>query len=215
MTIRFAHEELCLDGSGALYWPMQEMLIVSDLHLEKGSFLAQFGAALPQYDSRDTLERLQQLIARYQPRKVVCLGDSFHDCKALQRLSAEDSAQLDAMVTACDQWLWVLGNHDSSMEFCFNGDTAVYEDIGDIRLTHEPDDAAKNQIIGHFHPKLRMRLGGQRLSGKCFLLSDAMLVMPAFGSYTGGLDCEDAALTGLSATPFGRYFLYRGQVWKV
>lgn len=214
ISIAFAGQEMLLDGSGALYWPSQHTLLVSDLHLEKGSFLAQFGSALPQYDSRDTLLKLQQVIARYEPLRIVCLGDSFHDRKAISRLPAEDRHMLADMVKA-HEWVWILGNHDASLEGAFPGATRASEEVKGICLTHEPVPRAPAQIIGHYHPKLRIHLGGQRLSGKCFLVGRYMLVMPAFGSYTGGLDCGHATILSLSPQPFTRYFLYRGRIWKV
>ena len=141
ISIVFAGQELLLDGSGALYWPSQRMLLVSDLHLEKGSFLAQYGSALPQYDTRDTLLRLQQAIARYKPQRVVCLGDSFHDSKALSRLLNEDSRALSDMVNA-HEWIWILGNHDNSLGELFPGITRAREELEGICLTHEPDAQA-------------------------------------------------------------------------
>lgn len=213
--VNFAGQKLALDASGALYWPAQEMLIVSDLHLEKGSFLAQFGSVLPHYDSRDTLDKLRQVINHYQPQHVVCLGDSFHDRHALKRLSTDDTSFLQEMVRACKNWYWILGNHDSSLDASLPGITLPTLDMEGIRLTHEPALDATHQIIGHYHPKLQMKLGGNRVSGKCFLLADNLLVMPSFGSYTGGLDCDNPAIVTLSVKPFKRYLLYRNQVWKL
>lgn len=215
LSILFAGQELLLHPSGALFWPDEKMLIVSDLHLEKGSFLAQFGSALPHYDSRDTLLKLQQVMHHFQPQQVVCLGDSFHDSKALARLSAEDGRLLSALVNSCPKWLWVLGNHDAAMEQAFAGETALYADIAGIRLAHEPDGDAKAQIIGHFHPKTTLALAGRRVRGKCLLVNKDMLIMPAFGSFTGGLDSSHKSIRSLSPHPFTRFLIYRNRIWKV
>ena len=59
---------LTADLSGALVWPAAETLIVADLHLEKGSGLARRGSLLPPYDSRATLCRLAEAIARERSR---------------------------------------------------------------------------------------------------------------------------------------------------
>ena len=67
------------DLSGALFWEEQSLLVVSDLHLEKGSSFAARGVLLPPYDTVATLGRLAAVIARHDPRMVIALGDSFHD----------------------------------------------------------------------------------------------------------------------------------------
>jgi len=59
--ITFAGHSMVLNGHGVLYWPDQGLLVASDLHLEKGTFFAQRGSALPPYDTLDTLERLLEI----------------------------------------------------------------------------------------------------------------------------------------------------------
>ena len=76
------------DCSGSLYWPEQGLLVVADLHLEKGSSFARRGMLLPPYDTGETLARLARLVAHYAPRMVVALGDNFHDGDGPARLSA-------------------------------------------------------------------------------------------------------------------------------
>ena len=70
---------LAADPAGALYWPEQRLLVVADLHLEKGSAFATRGVLLPPYDTAATLRGSLGSIARYAPRVVIALGDSFHD----------------------------------------------------------------------------------------------------------------------------------------
>ncbi len=77
--LHFAGERLMLDPAGALYWPAREMLVVSDLHLEKGSSFARRGMLLPPWDTRATIDRLMVLLRHWRPRVLVALGDSFHD----------------------------------------------------------------------------------------------------------------------------------------
>lgn len=205
---------MVLDASGILFWPAQNTLIVSDLHLGKASFLAQFGAILPPYDASDTLKRLENAIICYDPQHLVCLGDSFHDRKALERFAPQDLKKLFALVEGRASWGWILGNHDANLHGLLPGVAHPRLDKDSIRLTHEFDPAAEYQIIGHYHPKMRLQLAGNRVSGKCFLVSQKLLVMPAFGSFTGGLDCEDIAITSLSKYPFERYLLYRERLFK-
>src|SRR3954465_11573014 len=106
-----AGTDLHVDVAGALYWPEQGMLAVADLHLEKGSSFAERGVLLPPYDTAATLARLGALIARYSPRVVVALGDSFHDGRVPARLADPARATLKAMQRGRD-WIWIAGNHD-------------------------------------------------------------------------------------------------------
>src|SRR4051794_6912242 len=85
------------DCFGALYWPDEGLLVVADLHLEKGSSFARRGILLPPYDTAETLARLARLIAHYAPRLVIALGDSFHDGNGPARLSAPNRAVLAAL----------------------------------------------------------------------------------------------------------------------
>src|SRR5256885_9788325 len=66
------------DLSGALFWQEQSLLVVSDLHLEKGSSFATRGVLLPPYDTVATLGRLAAVIARHDPRLVIALRGRFH-----------------------------------------------------------------------------------------------------------------------------------------
>ncbi len=68
-----------LDPMGGLLLPELDMLVVSDLHLEKGSAFARRGMLLPPYDTLATLTLLSRLILRHDPKIVVSLGDTFHD----------------------------------------------------------------------------------------------------------------------------------------
>ena len=67
------------DPLGALYLPDAGILVVSDLHLEKGAAFARRGMMLPPYDTLATLTVLAAVISRYDPKIVISLGDNFHD----------------------------------------------------------------------------------------------------------------------------------------
>ena len=57
--------------SGALHWPDQQLLVVSDLHFGKSERMARRGGALlPPYDTRATLERLDRDIDHLAPARV-------------------------------------------------------------------------------------------------------------------------------------------------
>ena len=119
------------DLSGALFWQEQRLLVVSDLHLEKGSSFAMRGVLLPPYDTVATLSRLAAVIARHDPRMVIALGDSFHDRRAHERLSGDDRAALSAMQARRD-WVWISGNHDPALPSDLGGVVASEVAIGPI-----------------------------------------------------------------------------------
>ena len=105
------------DPAGVLYWPERRLLAVADLHLEKGSSFARRGVPLPPYDTAATLARLAWLMARYVPRVVVALGDSFHDQGGPARIADTDRAMLGALQRGRD-WIWIAGNHDPEPDRC-------------------------------------------------------------------------------------------------
>lgn len=181
------------DLSGALYWPTRRLLVVADLHLEKGSSLARRGVLLPPYDTRTTLDRLAALLRRHGPRTVVCLGDSFHDADGPQRLSESDAAELRRMTDA-QEWLWVAGNHDPVPASQLGGRSVDELTLDGLTFRHAPrPDAPPGEVAGHLHPKATVIVAGERVSRPCFVTDGRRLVLPAFGAYAGGLDVLDAA----------------------
>ncbi|MBI1204720.1 MAG: ligase-associated DNA damage response endonuclease PdeM [Rhodopseudomonas sp.] len=197
-TITIASVPLVVDPSGALYWPEQGLLAVSDLHLEKGSSFAVRGQLLPPYDTAATLSRLTQLIARYAPRVVVALGDSFHDGGGPARLADSDRQQLTAMQRGRD-WIWITGNHDPDPADGIGGVFQHALEIGVLTFRHLPT-GAPGEIAGHLHPVARISQRGRSIRRRCFAADAKRMVMPAFGAFTGGLNVRDAAFADLFGT---------------
>jgi DNA ligase-associated metallophosphoesterase len=187
------------DVAGALFWMEQRLLIVSDLHLEKGSSYARRGVLLPPYDTLATLSRLTAVIARHDPRMVIALGDSFHDRDAHERLSTSNREMLAAMQVRRD-WIWISGNHDPALPADLGGTVASEVAIGPITFRHEPTGAA-GEIAGHLHPKARVPTRGRSMERRCFASDGERAVMPAFGAYTGGLSIRDVAFSKIFGAP--------------
>ena len=179
------------DISGALVWEEQFLLVVSDLHLEKGSSYAARGVLLPPYDTAATLGRLADVIARHDPRMVIALGDSFHDRNAHERLPDADRDTLTALQAGRD-WIWISGNHDPALPSSLGGMVATEVAIGRIAFRHEPTGAF-GEIAGHLHPKARVASRGRAMERRCFASDGERAVMPAFGAYAGGLSIRDRA----------------------
>jgi DNA ligase-associated metallophosphoesterase len=191
---------LLADPTGAIYWPAAGLLAIADLHLEKGSHFAARGQLLPPYDTRATLQRLARVVRRYRPRRVACLGDSFHDQGAAARLDAADRGQLTRLVGAQD-WIWIAGNHDPAPPPSLGGRVSGELVEPPLVFRHAPHpDPAPGEIAGHLHPKAAVATSARRVTGPCFVTDGTRLVLPAFGAYAGGLDALAPAVTRL----FGR-----------
>jgi len=210
--IAVAGVSLLADPEGALYWPAQGFLAVADLHLEKGSSFAARGQLLPPYDTAATLARIARLIARYAPRCVVALGDSFHDGGGPARLSRDDRASLSALQRGRD-WIWITGNHDPEPAPDIGGAFETTLTIGGLTFRHLPT-AAVGEIAGHLHPVARVAHRGRAVSRRCFAADATRLVMPAFGAFTGGLNIRDAAFADLFGTlKFTAHMLGEGRLY--
>jgi DNA ligase-associated metallophosphoesterase len=192
----FAGETFEATGSGALYWRSQQALLVADLHLEKASWFARLGQFLPPYDSHATLTALAGEVEGTSAERLYCLGDSFHDRFGCERLPSQARELLIELTSRLD-WTWIVGNHDPGFADHCGGRIADEVEIGGIILRHEAvRDEPRPEISGHYHPKLRVHLRGRQVSRRCFVTSATKIIMPAFGSLTGGLDAHHPEILG-------------------
>jgi DNA ligase-associated metallophosphoesterase len=198
-SIRLGGVDLLPDLAGALYVPEFDALLVADLHLEKASSLARRGVHLPPYDTRATLEHLSFSLAAARPKRLILLGDSFHDDEAHLRIDPGDIAELARLTRGVDI-IWLAGNHDPSPPKTLGGHYADEIVLGPITLRHIPTALAADEIeiAGHLHPAASLAQRGRSLRCKCFVGHERRLVMPAYGSFTGSLS--------VSAAPFQAIF---------
>jgi uncharacterized protein len=186
----FAGETFAASTEGAVHWPAQQALLVADLHLEKASWFARLGQFLPPYDSDATLTALKALVEATGVRRLYCLGDSFHDRFGCDRLPEEARDLLRGMTDRLE-WTWILGNHDPGFADHCGGTLAEEATVAGIVLRHEADRSdPRPEISGHYHPKYRVNVRGRHVSRRCFVASSSKLILPAFGSLTGGLDAS-------------------------
>jgi DNA ligase-associated metallophosphoesterase len=196
VPLSFADETFQATADGALYWPAQSALLVADLHLEKASWFARLGQFLPPYDSHSTLTALSAEVERTGAKRLYCLGDSFHDRFGCDRLPASARELLTQLTSTLD-WTWIVGNHDPGFADHCGGRIEDEVEIGGIVLRHEVvRGEPRPEISGHFHPKLRVHLRGRQVSRRCFVTSSNKIIMPAFGSLTGGLDAHHPEIMG-------------------
>lgn len=191
-------EAVICDPSGVLYLPVHDVLVVADLHLEKGAAFARRGSLLPPYDTLATLSLLQTCLERYRPARVVCLGDSFHDRRGASLMPSVCLEMLaDAM--AGRDWIWMTGNHDPLPPPAPIGGRAMAEmAVGPFTLRHEPRPSPQyGEIAGHLHPVAQVFGGARSRRAPCFASDGTRMVMPAFGTTAGGLDVMHDAFAGI------------------
>lgn len=189
-----AGADLVLRPSGALWWPAERLVCVSDLHLGRSERYARnAGALLPPYEVRDTLARLEADIEATAAQRVVCLGDSFDDAAAARGLDGEARGWLTRLKAGRD-WVWIEGNHDPGpVEL---GGTHLAElRLGTLTFRHIAEAGAKGEVSGHYHPKVR--LAGR--TRPCLLVDAARAILPAYGTFTGGLATGAEVLARLMA----------------
>jgi len=186
----FSGHELMALPQGALFWPARRALLVADLHLEKASWFARLGQMLPPYDSIATLSDLSAIAASAGAGEIWCLGDSFHDSAGCDRLPAAARTLLTDL-TARTRWTWIVGNHDPGITDQCGGAILEEAEVDGLILRHEAEPAeTRPELSGHFHPKLRITHRGRQVSRRCFVATETKLILPAFGSLTGGLDAH-------------------------
>ena len=188
-----------LRPSGALFWRDRSLLCVGDLHLGRAERIAREGGdLLPPYETIDTLDRLEAEIVRLSPRLVVCLGDSFDDLAAARNLSDDVLIRIGRLA-AGRRWVWVAGNHDPG-PVELPGTHLAELRLGLLNFRHIalPRLApGAGEVSAHYHPKARLTRRGTRISRRCFLADGCRAILPAFGTYTGGLDACDPAFDAL------------------
>ena len=157
-----SENELLALPSGALWWPDQSVLCVSDLHFGKSNRLARKGQSwIPPYENQDTLLRLEKDL---------------------------DATNTKKMQTR-REWIWISGNHDPSPKK-LGGTFLESLEIEKLNFQHIASSKKRFEISGHYHPKIRVRVKHQSFTRRCFLVDDKRVIMPAYGTYTGGLYCN-------------------------
>ncbi len=193
-----AGERLLLHPARAVLWPAARMAIVADVHLGKEGVFAAHGMAVPRGPSVDDLARLGALVDGHDCTRLLVLGDLFHGASGVD----------DALLVALAAWraarptlrlLAIAGNHDRpAMRARSAGLVEWCEDElreGGFAFRHDPGKAdAAFVLAGHVHPAFRLGSAGRdRLRLPVFWQRPGCLVLPAFGSFTGGWNLRPAA----------------------
>ena len=195
LSFTFCETALVAMPSGALLVPEAGVLCVSDLHLGKADRIARrSGRMLPPYEVQETLGRLEADLLETAPKTVICLGDSFDDLAAAHDLAENMRLWLTGL-QAGRRWVWIEGNHDPG-PVDLGGSHVRELKVGNLTFRHIAG-GGRGEVSGHYHPK--HSIAGR--SRPAFLFDDARLIMPAYGTYTGGLRSQSPDLRKLFSTP--------------
>lgn len=209
--------ELILDSRKVAFIPETKTLLVADMHFEKGSYLREIGrSVLPSFDTHDTIERLSEITQDYAPKSIIALGDSFHDVAADERLSSEAAKRLNQLMTPGCDLIWILGNHDPDIPSTLLGRREDHIQTGGFLLTHHPYTVQDGiNICGHYHPKAKVNAKLGSVSSPCFAISEACIILPSFGTYTGGLYVSDPAFAAAMPNMTAIAMTYQNRLFTI
>ena len=182
----FADKKFSFFANGELYWPSKKTLIISDLHLEKGSFFSESNQYIPPFDTIETLRQLSNFINNHPVEKIIFLGDLIHDKFAFQRMTAKSKELFFKILKNIDCTLTV-GNHDNISFLKDIGLTLTDKVVIDgICFSHYPSIDQRFSVFGHYHPKIKLIINARGIWVACFVLNKKRILMPSYGYYTGG-----------------------------
>ncbi len=190
--IKFSGHHFTLSPEGTLYWHEESMLVVSDLHLEKGSCSGLRGQLPPSYDSRETLERLARIVENTPASRILFLGDTFHDAQAHERLSFSEQDLLEDICGA-RRTVWVHGSHGGAYVPGRVQSCGVFS-LSGLTFRHEATQDGSGEVSGRFHPCAEISHKGSLVRKPCFIEDGRKMILPAFGAYAGGMDARHESI---------------------
>jgi DNA ligase-associated metallophosphoesterase len=192
VKISWAGQNFELIADRALFWIERATLIFSDVHLGKAHDFQAAGIPIPSSVHDEDLGRIAALVETYAPKRVLILGDFVHShatelndlITVFKRIKAASGAE----------WILALGNHDwrakdKLLNWGFDAIVIEVEEDG-IVLSHDPEKSAAHSIGGHVHPVVKLGSGRDRMRLPCFVVNEKRIVLPSFGSFTGGFEIK-------------------------
>lgn len=190
VNIEINGQSLELLSQKVMLWKNTQTLIVSDLHLGKAAHFRKSGIPAPAGINQKNIIRLDDLLQRLHPKRLLILGDLFHSDINREWLNFEHFTEKWSSV----DMLLIRGNHDSLHSSFYDaaGISCVefLQESGFLFL-HDVNDAPPElekiiTVSGHIHPGINLRgKGRQSLRLPCFLVSSQKILLPAFGEFTG------------------------------
>ena len=178
--------------SRALFLPETKEVLICDIHLGKAEYFQQNGIPLTNNSDKNNFARIEAIVKKYSPEKLIILGDLFHSKYSIGKNLQKKVEDLPELLKTNIEL--VLGNHDIGCDIknikIFN-----IKKTKNITYSHQPINSADKEtlnICGHYHPKLYLKNNGDKLSLRCFAIDTYKntLYLPAFGDLTGGYPCK-------------------------
>ena len=186
LEVSIRGQSLVLLPEKAMYWPEQDVLLISDVHLGKISHFRKAGIGLPAKALHDNYKRLQYIIDKCSPSSIIFLGDLFHSSYNNEWMYFKEFREANKNIS----FQLIMGNHDIldiDMYSLVNLEICSHKNLDPFLLTHHPkQDAELYNLCGHIHPAIKIRgKGRQSIRMPCFFFSRYQGILPAFGTFTG------------------------------
>ena len=183
--------ELELYSNKVLFVPHTRELLICDIHIGKSEYFQLNGIPLTNNEDEDNLNRIYDLLDKFNPKKLVILGDLFHSKYSLNRNLRN---KVENLFQSTKNIELIEGNHDKG---CYLNNINYLKEKKSLNLiySHEPIKTNNEKILnicGHYHPKIILRNFNDKISFKCFALDshNNNLYLPSFGDLTGGYLCK-------------------------
>ncbi|WP_166442621.1 ligase-associated DNA damage response endonuclease PdeM [Phragmitibacter flavus] len=189
LSITWANETLHLFPERALWWPRQSTLFITDPHFGKAATFRHAGIPICESSHDADLLRLTHILNQTNAQHLIILGDFLH---ARTGNNPTPLAALPQWRATCPGLPIPLipGNHDRHA-----GPPAQSLNIELVHgpwplppftCCHEPESLPDHfTLAGHLHPAHRLSTNNSSLTAPCFHLSQNLLILPAFGTFTG------------------------------
>jgi DNA ligase-associated metallophosphoesterase len=195
MKVEVQGEILELLPERAFFWAERSLLGLSDVHLGKAESLQRMGLPIPSGSHHLDLRRMTALIEKYNPRQILILGDWIHRSDSW---TPEIIYDLQDFFDRHRNRLWtlLLGNHErGSHPYLEQLPIELIDghlDMGPFTFTHGhlPKQSARYRIEGHVHPVITLCDGPLKMRFPCFVLKPKVMLIPSFGTLTGGFETK-------------------------
>jgi hypothetical protein len=179
----FVADHVLLDGRLALFHEREKWLAIADVHFGYEVSRRTAGWLIPFWGMNSITERLFQLLADYEPRRLIILGDLVHD-----RAARLEARQLLEKISGHCEIVVISGNHDRELK----GTIELFDSWASTEFHFHHGHCAVPesqliQIIGHHHPAGKVSDGaGLHLKLPAFVQQKRCWIMPAFSPWAAG-----------------------------
>jgi len=177
---------------------IDNIAVFSDLHIGYEGVLKMEGAMIPKYQKKIIKKRIEEIMKRYNPEKIVIDGDFKHEFGKNLRQEWNEVSELLGFLVKKTEVIIVRGNHDNFIKTIakkFSVRVVDEYEYGNVKFVHgHKEEYAEKMIIGHEHPSLWLRdKVGAIVRLPCFLVSEELIVLPAMSPLASGTDVSSAS----------------------